>query len=215
MDIYLKPMKKATLTNLSEITIKDICEVLATKDVADTINSVKLIEIDNQSLLNKKKKDQKQSYLVTITDIIKQIKKKYPDASVVNVGEMDTYIEYSPTKSEDNKLYKWSKIAFVCVVLFVGSGIAIMSFYSDAQMSEVFENTHKLIFGQETKHPIALEVAYSIGLTSGIIMFFNHFLGKAITNDPTPIEVEITKYEADVSDTMIDMLDTLKKNKGE
>ena len=48
-----------------------------------------------------------------------------------------------------------------------------------------------------------IEICYSIGLSVGIMVFFNHFGKKKITMDPTPIQVELRKYEADMADTLI------------
>jgi stage V sporulation protein AA len=44
----------------------------------------------------------------------------------------------------------------------------------------------------------------------GIIVFFNHFMGKKITDDPTPIEVEMALYETEVVETVLDALNTQK-----
>ena len=49
-----------------------------------------------------------------------------------------------------------------------------------------------------------LEISYSIGLALGIILFFNHFGRKKITSDPTPIEVEMYKYETDVNAAIVE-----------
>ena len=48
-----------------------------------------------------------------------------------------------------------------------------------------------------------LEISYSIGLALGIIVFFNHFSKKKITQDPTPIEVEKKKYNQDLINSKI------------
>ena len=52
-----------------------------------------------------------------------------------------------------------------------------------------------------------LELSYSIGLTVGIILFFNHIGGRRITKDPTPIEVEMRVYEKDVNNALIETAD--------
>ena len=36
------------------------------------------------------------------------------------------------------------------------------------------------------------------------MVFYNHFAGVRFSSDPTPIEVEMDKYEKDVDDTLID-----------
>ena len=38
----------------------------------------------------------------------------------------------------------------------------------------------------------------------GIILFFNHVGRKKITPDPTPIQIEMRKYEKDVDTTFIE-----------
>jgi stage V sporulation protein AA len=201
MDVYIKPLKKVLMYDRDMITVKDVTDVIATKKVADSINGMKLFGID---------RNVRKCYLVSVTDIIKVIKKQYPDCTVNNVGEMDTFIDYAPEKSVDNSWLKWAKVLSVSIVLFVGSATAIMSFYADGQISQVFENVHKILMGTESKNPLILEVPYAFGLAFGILLFFNHFLGKKITNDPTPIEVQISLYETQVNDAMIDILDVEK-----
>ena len=49
-----------------------------------------------------------------------------------------------------------------------------------------------------------LEVGYALGLGVGIIVFYNHFGPKKLSKDPTPIEVEMRKYETDINKALID-----------
>ena len=202
MDIYIKPVKRASLTDADRITVKDVCEIAATGDVREKLEKRKLMDIDPGV---------KKNYLVSVMDVIKVIKKEYPDDTVSNVGEMETLVEYKPEKSRDNPYFKWVKIALVTLILFAGSATAIMSFHADAQMPDIFRKFYEIIFGQKTERPLIIDIPYSIGLALGIIVFFNHFLGRKITEDPTPIEVEMSLYETDVADTLIDTLDVQKQ----
>ena len=52
-----------------------------------------------------------------------------------------------------------------------------------------------------------LSVPYSIGLGFGIIIFFNHFSKLTLTEDPTPIEIEMTTYEKETNASIIDFLE--------
>lgn len=36
-----------------------------------------------------------------------------------------------------------------------------------------------------------MEIMYAIGLALGIIIFYNHFGGKRLSSDPTPLEVQM------------------------
>ena len=40
-------------------------------------------------------------------------------------------------------------------------------------------------------------------LAAGILLFFNHFASWKITEDPTPIEVEMSLYEENLNKTII------------
>ena len=199
MDIYIKPKKKTTITQRHEVLIKDVAEIVATADVAQKVESMKLITIGHDH-------ENKKNYLVSVTDIIKAIKKKYPDYTVNNVGEMDTLVQYATEKSRDSAWRKWLKVAFVVAVLMVGSATAIMSFHTDGQIPKVFGNFYRIFYGETSQHPHLVSIPYAVGLAVGIIVFYNHFVGKKITDDPTPIEVEMDKYEKDVTQTTVDML---------
>jgi len=199
MDIYVKAAKKASVAERKDIYVKDIAEVFAPDNLLKRIKNIKLLEIKN---------DEKKNYLITIIDVISAIDKALPGHTINNVGEMDTIIEYSPKRKKDNKFFKVLKIIFVTIILAGGSSTAIMSFHSDAQMATVFENYYYIFFNEKIENPIIIDLPYSLGLALGIIVFFNHFSGKKITDDPTPIEVEMSVYESDVTDNIIDTLNT-------
>jgi len=154
--------------------------------------------------------EKKKSYLVSVTDIIKKIKKSYPDYTINNVGEMDTLVQHSAKKSRDRPWLKWLRVTFIVAVLFVGSSTAIMSFHTDGQMPKIFENYYRMFYGESKANPMIVNIPYSIGIAVGIIIFFNHFMGKKITDDPTPIEVEMELYEKDVTDTVVEVLSQRK-----
>ena len=186
--------------------MQDVAEIVATADVAKKVRSMKLIEIGQDG-------EHKKNYLVSVTDIIKIIKKTYPEYTVNNVGEMDTLVQYAAKKSQDRPWLKWLRVAFVVTVLFVGSATAIMSFHTDGQMPKIFENYYRMFYGEAKSNPLIVNIPYSIGVAVGIIVFYNHFMGKKITDDPTPIEVEMELYEKDVTETVVEVLNQRKTAK--
>ena len=203
MEVYIKPVKKVVLEGKRVVTIGDVCEVSAPPKAAADIGKLSLLRLNA---------DKEKAYLITVMDIIAAIRRYDASCKVSNVGESEILLEARPVLKADNALLKWFKIVFVAVVLFVGSSTAIMSFHSDAQMPQVFKNYHRIFFGEETDNPVWIDLPYSIGLAVGIIVFFNHFAGHKMTMDPTPIEVEMSVYETDVTDTMLEVLNTQKSS---
>ena len=199
MEIYIKAEKKILIKEKNSVCLKDVCEIIAPKNIYSELCQKKILDIKEKT---------KKNYLISILDIIKLIKKKYPEHHVINLGEKDIIIEYLPKIITANKFLLVLKIIFVCLVLFMGSATAIMSFHSDAQIPNVFKNYYKIFFGQEIKitNPKIITVPYSIGLSLGIIVFFNHIGGKKITDEPTPIEVEMSLYDQDVHNTLVDSI---------
>lgn len=203
MDIYVKLYKKADISDKKNIFLKDVAEIVCDKKLENQLKNLQLLTI---------KEDKKSNYLISIIDIVKAISCKHPDICINSIGEMETLIDYKPEKNNKN-IFMYLKIFFVSVILLAGSSSAIMSFHSDSELYVVFQNYYKIFFGVDTKNPWIIDISYSVGLAVGIIVFFNHFAGKKITDDPTPIEVELSTYEDDVTHTIIDILNE-KRNKG-
>ena len=78
-----------------------------------------------------------------------------------------------------------------------------MTFNEDVSVADVFDKVYRLVLGQEKQGGSIIEIFYAIGLPVGILVFYNHFRRKKIKDDPTPIQVEMRKYEKDVDDTYI------------
>ena len=60
------------------------------------------------------------------------------------------------------------------------------------------------VMGTKSDGVTELEIFYCLGLPVGILAFFNHVGKKKITPDPTPIQVQMRKYEQDVDTTFIE-----------
>lgn len=202
LDVFIKPVKKVIITGRKAVMLKDVSDVYCQDSADQNLGELIIFNIPSNV---------KKPYLISSMDIVKEISKKIPNASINNLGEMDTVVEYIPKPENKNKILQWMKIAFICITLFGGAMTAIMSFHSDAQIPDVFSAMYNLFFGVKNDKPYIIFVPYSIGLSVGIIIFFNHFMGRKLTEDPTPVEVQMTTYDNEVTDSIIDNLD--KENK--
>lgn len=144
-----------------------------------------------------------QRAVVSVLKVISMMEETCPGITVQSVGEADVVLErVTVAKYKGPKL--WCKVALVCLVSFFGTGFTIMAFHNDVGINEVFTEIYRIAMGREPGGLNVLEVAYSLGLALGIIVFFNHIGGRRITKDPTPIEVSMRNYEEDVNKALVD-----------
>ena len=197
VDIYIKPVEKVQMVQKKVVLLRDVAEVFTEGMSESEAETLSVFHIPS---------DRKQTYLLSVIDLIQVLKQKYPDAMISNVGETDILIEYLPKAEVRNRWLTGAKVAFVAAVLFIGSATTIMCFHTDVQMPMVFQNVYYMFYGENRDMPAILSVPYSIGLGVGIIMFFNHFSKFSLTEDPTPIEIEMTTYEKENNASVIDCL---------
>lgn len=203
MDIYIKPNEKITITARKIVYLKDVGEIWIPGQSTASLGNLVVYQVPE---------DTEKTYLISVIDIIKAITLKFPDATVNNVGEMDILLTYQKQYKQQNKVWLYSKIVFISLILFTGASTSIMSFHSDAQIPKIFQNYYYMFFGEYNDMPLILAIPYTIGLAIGIILFFNHFSKIYVTKDPTPIEIEMTTYEKETNTSIIDALNRKQKS---
>ncbi len=187
MDIYLKQKEKIAKTDGLSVTVSDLCDI-----VCDDNKIKKLVVF----ILPK---GEYKRYVITSIDITKKILEYDRNIRVNISGITDTVVEYK--KEVKSSVLEKIKVLAISIVVFAGASTTIMSFHNETAIPEVFDQYYKLFFGVESHNAMIIDIPYSLGLAISIILFFNHVFGKRITDSPTPIEVEIVKYESDLAKT--------------
>lgn len=173
-----------------------------------TLGDVLKIECTNIGILRAVKQMDLYSFnhehvvVFSILKVIERIHQDYPNIEVVNCGESDFIVEFKKGTVESQWI-KQLKLFAVAVIVFFGSAFTIMTFHNDIGIQEVFEKFYLQLTGEQKPAVTELEISYSIGLAIGMIVFFNHLSKKRLSKDPTPIEVEMKKYNKDVINTKI------------
>lgn len=192
--LYIKG-EQNTEVKTQDVTLGDILTMECTRQsVVSKLKTIKVLKIPQKG---------QHRYVVSILKIIEEIHKEYPNLEVQNLGAPDLIVTYEGHKT-DHKVLRWVKIALVTVVSFVGAGFAIMTFNNDGGVTELFAQLYEMFLGRPKEDAGILELTYSIGITVGILIFFNHFGKKRFSVDPTPIEVEMRLYENDIQTTLIE-----------
>ncbi len=148
-------------------------------------------------------------YTFSVLDVIGVIQKEYPNLAISNLGEADFIITVEK-KNPPGEAAGWIKTALVCLLAFFGAAFSIMAFNNDVGVKTLFGELYKTFTGKTSDGFTVLEVSYSIGVGSGILIFFHHFARKKGVSDPTPLEVEMRTYEDEVDTTVIEAADRSK-----
>lgn len=200
--LYLKGERNIEL-HTREVRLGDIVKMECTNQ--DVLNRLKAMKIMNLPEAKRYSRT-----VISVLKIVQEIHKVYPQLQIENIGEPDLVIghEKDPHK---HKIQDALKTLLVCLVTFFGAAFSIMSFNNDVQLPQLFGQFYTWMTGETSNGFTILELTYSIGLTLGVIIFFNHFGGRKLSVDPTPIEVEMRLYEDDVNTTVIE--DSSRKEK--
>ena len=191
LTIYVKPSGNCIVYD-KNITLGDVMKIECTNlGVLRAIKQMDLYQFNHEH-----------SIVFSILKVIEIIHIDYPSAEIVNCGESDFVVEYQKSTVK-SKVWQKLKLIMIAIIVFFGSAFTIMTFHVDIGIQEMFRMFYEQVMGETKPMVTELEISYSIGLGVGIIVFFNHFSKKKLTKDPTPIEVEMKKYNQDLLNTKV------------
>lgn len=195
--LYLKAEQNAEVMQ-AQVCVKDIASVYCSdRSITSKVKALKIYQFQEE-----KRKRQ----VISILRVIELIEKECPAVTVESVGENATLIELVNV-SRHKTMAQTVRLIFVMLISFFGTGFTIMAFHNDISINRLFSRVYEQVMGYTPRGYTILEIAYSLGLAVGIIIFFNHIGGRRLTKDPTPIEVEMRVYETDVNKALIETAD--------
>ncbi len=191
--VYIKAPQCIEVTH-HQVTLDDILTVYTSdKHIKNHILSIPFYTFS---------KGQNGQVVVSILKVIETIANCYPNLDINNIGECDFILNYQP-KKKGEQIRETMFTVFLCMVAFFGGGYAIMAYNTDIGSKELFTYLSMLFLGNAKAGVLYLAIPYSIGLTFGMLLFFNHLGQKKLTKDPTPLEVQMRLYEKDIGTTII------------
>lgn len=180
--LFIKLRKRLAVKPESIITLGDICQLFWDGKREEALARMPVYQV---------KPSDGNLIIIDIMQVIKQIRRVYPEAALDVQGSAHIIVEVMNPRKKASLLL----VAMVWVLLFVGAGLAIMNFHTDVSMPQVHQRIYSLITGQESKQPLWLQIPYSFGIGLGMILFFNHIFQKRINEEPSPLEVELFLYQ--------------------
>ncbi|MDF2715127.1 MAG: stage sporulation protein [Paenibacillus sp.] len=188
--LYIRLRKRASIAPGQTITLGRVAQLLADPEMERTLLDLPLFkpsELDGNIVL------------IDMMHIVKTIRRVYPQLKVEYFGEPHVLVDVQTKARPPNRV----ALAVVWVLLFVGSGLAIMNFHEDVSMMEVHQHIYEMITGRRSEHPYWLQIPYSFGLGAGMVLFFNQLFKKRFSEEPSPLEVEMFSYQESLNHYVI------------
>lgn len=183
--IYVRMRKRIKMQHADTVTLKHIALIDAKSDMKQKLERIPIHTVS--------KKDG-EFIVIESFILLAMLRKVMPECDVEFLGPEETIIEIGTAKSKPSLLF----LMFVWIVLFVGTAMSIMNFHYDVSMPEVHEQLHYLFTGKKNDRPLWIQIPYSFGLGVGMVLFLNHWFKKRINEEPSPLEIELYKYEREI-----------------
>lgn len=187
--------KKSTKVQNPSVYLRDVASIYSTDNKLTTkLRAIKIYEFQNE---------RNNRIILTSIKIIQIILSLSEAISINAYGETNCIIEYD-YKTPKPRIYEYAKVLLVCFICFFGAGFTIMAFNNDIDVTKLFALIYEKVTHKEHNGFGIMEIMYSLGISVGILIFYNHFGRKKITKDPTPLEIEMRQYENDINTTLTD-----------
>ncbi len=144
-------------------------------------------------------KDHEEKKVLSSLLLVRLINSYYPEVEVEVIDSADAIIRLEKDRFPFIRFTKLLFLPLVCLLLFIGSAMAIMNFHADVSMPTVHQQIFKILTGEETQNPLIIQIPYSLGIGLGMSIFFNHIFHKKLNKEPSPLEVEMFLYDENVN----------------
>jgi stage V sporulation protein AA len=194
--IFLKLKKNITAREKQVLLLQDIVDIVAPEVIKNRLQDIEIKQVEEKA---------EKSVIITALEIIEAIKDEYPEAQINQLGKSNLVVDIVPNNHQEQTSLLSNNnpsnlfVFLVGLVLFIGSGMAIMHFHADVNIKRMHQEVYYLITGEKTEQPLLLNIPYSLGIACGMIVFFNDLLGYKFDSDPSPLEIEMFLYEDKVN----------------
>lgn len=138
--------------------------------------------------------------VIDMLQVVKAVHQLLPGMTVETFGEPHVLVEVSASANRKPNRFL---LVLAWLLLFFGSGMALLNFHADVNMPFVQARITELITGKPERHPWVFQIPYSLGVGLGMLLFFNRLFRKRKSDDPNPLEVEMFMYQENVNHYVI------------
>ncbi|WP_413378761.1 stage V sporulation protein AA [Alkalihalobacillus sp. 1P02AB] len=180
--VYIRLHHRVKVKPNQRVFLNDVAQCILPPDLEEQLYGIPIYQISQTD---------GRLVMIDILQVIRFIKKRVPDLDINNLGENQAILEIDYASKTPHLVL----VSFVWLLLFFGSGLAIMHFHEDVNMLAAHQKIYHILTSSESEHPFILQIPYSLGLGLGMILFFNRVFKKKFNNEPSPLEVEMFNYQ--------------------
>lgn len=188
--LYIRLRRRVVLRRNTPIKLGQVAQLLTEPELEQ-----KLLELE----LYRPSTNDGNRLLIDMLLVVRKVKASFPFLQIEQYGEPHVLVEIEEERRKPSVV----AIALVWLLLFIGSGLAIMNFHADVSMLDVHRRMYELITGRRVDYPLLLQIPYSFGIGLGMVLFFNHLFKKKFNEEPSPLEVEMFMYQESVNHYVI------------
>lgn len=189
--VYVRMRRRAVVRPGAVIRLGDVARLVTEKELQIRLEKL---------ALHKVTAGDGNMVLIDMLQVVKAIREAEPGIVIETFGEPHVLLEISPAGEVKPRRIV---LALAWLLLFFGSGMAMMNFHADVNMPAVQKRITELITGKDGAHPWLFQIPYSIGVGMGMLLFFNRLLRKRLNDEPNPLEVEMFMYQENVNHYVI------------
>lgn len=195
--IYIA-LEQSILVDSPCIKIGDISSIFCKDKLID--NRVRELQVTHLP------SNTKAQVVVTVMKLIEIINNEFENLTIETIGNSETIIYYDSGRKKGTFKQR-AKVVLLMLISFFGTAFSIMSYNQDSGTLGLLEGLY-IIFTSDTVEVLSPSLAigivcYCVGLAIGMIIFFNHGINKRLTDDPTPLQVQMRLYEQDVNKCIV------------
>ncbi|MGI6574481.1 MAG: stage V sporulation protein AA [bacterium] len=191
--IFIKGKGKIAVLPEKVISLAELLDYRTTSEGLERIMHAPFLQI---------KKQIGRCKVIAGIDILTFIQRECPGVVVYPLGDLDVIVEV--INDQQRRGNQVLLLTLVCLLLFIGSALTIISFHNDVNMAETHRKLYFFLTGKDNMQSLILPVSYSLGIGAGMLLFFNHIGKKLGGSEPSPLEIEMHLYEKNINQYLRD-----------
>ncbi|MDM5338822.1 stage V sporulation protein AA [Fictibacillus enclensis] len=188
--VYIRMRQKVQVVLEQPVTLGTVAQIVAPPALQKKLQMLVIYQV---------KPADKHLIVLDVMKVVQHIQHVCPGIEIQTVGPAQSILEIQYKKKKLAPVY----FVLVWLLLFIGSALAIMNFHEDVSMQVVHQKIYYMVTGTYDNQPLILQIPYSLGLGIGMVLFFNHVFKKRLNEEPSPLEVEMFKYQQDLDQYVV------------